>query len=128
MDAVEHATLTAGRGIEGNADRGGRRQVTILDRDRWDELMRESGALEDPSERRANLLLSGLSLFESRGRIVRIGAVRLRIGGETRPCERMDDVLPGLQEAMRSRWGGGVFAEVIAGGEIAIGDEVDFEA
>jgi len=128
MDAVERATLTAGRGIEGNADRGGRRQVTILDRERWDELMRESGGLEDPAERRANLLLSGLSLFESRGRILQIGTARLRVGGETRPCERMDEVLPGLQQAMRERWGGGVFAEVIADGEIAVGDEVAFEA
>lgn len=128
MDAVDRATLIAGRGIEGNADRGGRRQVTLLDRERWDELMRESGGMEDPAERRANLLLSGLSLVESRGRILRIGTVRLRVGGETRPCERMDDVLPGLQRAMRERWGGGVFAEVIDDGEIAVGEEVAFEA
>jgi MOSC domain-containing protein YiiM len=128
MDAVDRATLTAGRGIEGNADRGGRRQVTILDRERWDELMRESGGFQDPAERRANLLLSGLSLLESRGRILQIGTARLRVNGETRPCERMDDVLPGLQQVMRERWGGGVFAEVIADGEIAVGDEVAFES
>ena len=34
--------------------------------------------------------------------------------------------MPGLQAAMRERWGGGAFAEVIAGGDIAVGDTVEF--
>ena len=49
---------------------------------------------------------------------------RVRINGETRPCERMEDAHPGLQEMMRDRWGGGAFAEVIDGGEIRVGDSV----
>jgi hypothetical protein len=39
----------------------------------------------------------------------------------------MDEALPGLQTSMRDRWGGGVFAEVVTGGEIAIGDQVGFD-
>ena len=39
MDPAERATLVAGRGITGNADRGGRRQVTLIDLERWHELM-----------------------------------------------------------------------------------------
>ena len=31
MDARERARLIAGRGIEGNANQGGRRQVTLID-------------------------------------------------------------------------------------------------
>ena len=127
MDPVERATVVAGRGLVGSADQGGRRQVTLLDAARWDELMRELDGMEEPVERRANLLLSGIDLIGTRSRTLRIGAVRLRIGGETRPCERMEDVRTGLQQAMRSRWGGGAFAEVVDGGEIAVGDPVTFE-
>ncbi len=123
-ELADRATLVAGSGIDGNADRGGRRQVTIIAAERWTELMTELRAAGDPSARRANLLVSGIDLEETRGRLLDIGSCQLRISGETRPCERMDEALPGLKEAMKARWGGGVFAEVLKGGEIRIGDPV----
>jgi MOSC domain-containing protein YiiM len=127
MDPHETARLETDRGLEGNADRGGRRQVTLLSQERWTELMQEIGADLGPDARRANILLSGINLEDSRGRTLRIGSSRLRIGGETRPCELMEEAAAGLQAAMRQRWGGGAFAEVLEGGEIAIGDAVRFE-
>jgi MOSC domain-containing protein YiiM len=127
MDRRQAATLLAGVGIEGNADRGGRRQVTLIARERWEELMAELGADLDPAARRANLLVSGIDLAGSRDRVLRVGPCRLRIGGETRPCERMDEALPGLKEAMGRAWGGGAYAEVVAGGAIAEGMEVGWE-
>jgi MOSC domain-containing protein YiiM len=128
MDPVSRVSVVTGRGLVGNADQGRRRQVTLIARERWDELMRELGTAVPASARRANLMISGLELAHTRDRILRIGAVRLRIAGETRPCERMDEALPGLRRAMQADWGGGVFAEVLEGGEIANGDAVEWES
>jgi len=127
MDSRDRARLVAGRGIEGNANQGGTRQVTVISRERWDELMRVVGAALGPSARRANLVVSGLNLAETAGRILRVGACRLRIVGETGPCQRMEEAAPGVQAAMRERWGGGAYGVVLDDGEIAVGDEVRWD-
>lgn len=124
MDPVTTSTLVAGRGLVGNADQGRRRQVTLIEREVWERLMSEVGGAIGPSARRANLMVSGISLQESTGRLLRVGHVHLRIGGETRPCERMDEALPGLRNAMKLNWAGGVYAQIMDDGEITIGDEV----
>ena len=127
MDAVDAALLEVERGLRGNANRGGTRQVTIISQARWAELMDELGAGLLPSARRANLMVSGLDLENSRGRVLRVGNARLQINGETRPCEQMEEAHAGLQALMRERWGGGAFAEVLDGGEIRVGDTVEWE-
>ena len=126
MDPTRTAWLDAGRGIRESANHGGRRHVTIIAAERWAELMSELRATLEPSARRANLLVTGCDLENTRGRLLRIGDCAVRVGGETRPCERMEEALEGLQDAMRHRWGGGAWAEVITGGEIRIGDPVEW--
>ncbi len=127
MDAVTRATLVAGRGLIGNADQGGRRQVTILAVERWAEAASAVGRPIDPGVRRANLLVEGLDLEASCGRTLLVGACRLLVGGETRPCERMEEAVPGLERALDARWGGGAYAQVLQGGEVGIGDEVRWD-
>jgi len=127
MDPVPAATLVAGRGLVDNADQGGRRQVTLIEQEVWQRLMRGLGRSVEPSARRANLMISGCALAESRGRVLRIGGCRLRLLGETRPCDRMDEALEGLREAMQPGWGGGAFAEVLDGGGIMVGAPVRWD-
>lgn len=127
MDPVSDALLEAGAGIAGNANRGGRRQVTLLEREVWEAVMREVGADLPPSVRRANLLVEGVSLVRSTGRVLRVGTARLRIGGPTQPCKAMDELRPGLEQALRPDWRGGAFGEVVEGTRIAIGDPASWE-
>jgi MOSC domain-containing protein YiiM len=124
MDPIPMAQLKAGLGLVGNANQGGKRQITIIEQERWQEVMTLMGADLEPSTRRANLMVSGIRLANSRGKLLRIGDCRIRIYGETTPCELMDKFLPGLQEAMRGNWSGGVFGEVLDDGEIKTGDPV----
>lgn len=127
MDPRAEAILETSRGLAGNADYGGRRQITIVSEERWTALMNEVGASLRPEARRGNLIVSGIDLENTRGRTLIVGACRLKIGGETRPCEQMEEAAAGLQAAMRAHWGGGAYAEVLQGGRIAVGDPVTWE-
>lgn len=124
MDPAEQATLKANQGLVGNANQGGKRQVTIIQKDVWDTLMAAVGAELSPSARRANLMVSGVNLANSRHRVLQVGNCRIRIYGETKPCEQMDKAWPGLQEAMRDNWAGGAFGKILDNGHITVGDPV----
>jgi MOSC domain-containing protein YiiM len=127
MDSADRAKVVAGRGIVGNANQGGKRQVTIVSSKHWGEVTAPLGDIPDPRLRRANLLVSDIDFSTARGKTLKIGNVRIRIYGETRPCEQMEDAVPGLQSAMSVPWGGGAHGEVLDDGDIAIGDQVTLE-
>ena len=128
MDPAPRATVIAGRGLVGNANQGGKRQVTIVSNKNWQAVTAPLGATPDPRMRRANLLVSDIDFTDARGKILHIGQVRIRIHGETRPCEQMEAVAPGLQLAMSVPWGGGAFGEVLDDGEVAVGDQVELRS
>lgn len=127
MDALDAAELVAGQGVAGSVGRSTRRQVTIIEREVWDRVQEELQAAIPYSARRANLMISGIRLEEMRDRILRIGATRVRIGGHTTPCERMDEACDGLRAKLAPHWGGGAFGQVIEGGSVRVGDEVRWE-
>lgn len=129
MDPVAEAGLKAGRGLVGNANQGGKRQVTIINQAVWEETTARLGVDLDPAERRANLMVSpDIDLTDSRGKVLRVGPVRIRIYGETKPCEQMDAAAPGLREMLYDDWGGGAFGEVLDDGPITVGDRVEWES
>jgi MOSC domain-containing protein YiiM len=128
LDAALEGELVAGRGLVGNANQGGRRQVTLIEEEVWAALMAGLGGSLPTAARRANLVLRGLPLRDSRGRELRLGACVLLIAGETKPCERMEEALPGLRERMFPDWRGGAFAQVLVGGAIRVGDSAGWLA
>jgi MOSC domain-containing protein YiiM len=127
MDPADEVDMVAGKGIAHDAGYGrSRRQVTIIEKEVFD---RVRTALPDaePVMRRANVMLSGVRLAESRGRVLRVGGVRILIRGETRPCERMDEQCSGLRSALAPGWGGGAHGVVLDDGLVRVGDAAELE-
>ena len=125
MDAVSEAALKANKGLVGNANQGGKRQVTLINQAVWEQLMTQLELDLNPATRRANLLVSGdIDLTNSRHQVLRIGDCRIRIYGETKPCEQMEQAASGLRALMYDNWGGGAFGQVLDDGQIVVGDRV----
>lgn len=123
MDPAGSAALVAEKGIVGNANQGGKRQVTVIEQEVFDRIAAELPEAA-PSMRRANFMVSGLRLAHTRGHTLTLGGLRIRIWGETRPCERMDEQCPGLTQALAPDWNGGVYGVVLDAGEVRVGDSV----
>lgn len=135
IETIDRADVSIEEGIRGDY-RGavkpggrGKRQVTVMARADWDAAMADLGTALDWSVRRANLLVDGIDLPREAGARLRIGdAVVLEVTGECDPCSRMDEIAPGLRAALTPDWRGGLLTRVIAGGPLAIGDEMRIEA
>ncbi len=127
MVPKREADFVAGQGIEGSVGGSSVRQVTIVSLESWQAMNKDLGVTVDPIARRANVLVSGVDLARTRGRILRLGSVRIRVLGETRPCERMDEAQPGMRAAMGGDWRGGVYGQVLDDGLVTVGDAAAFE-
>lgn len=124
MRSFGEANLIAGKGLTEDASFGGRRQVTIIEREKWQAVCENLNPDLPPEMRRANLMIEGINLEETKGRILKIGDCVIRVSGETRPCAAMDEKFPGLKNPLKPDWNGGAFGKVIEGGKISVGDEV----
>ncbi|MFS0736426.1 MOSC domain-containing protein [Sphingomonas sp. 1P06PA] len=135
IETIDRADVSIEEGIRGDY-RGavkpggrGKRQVTVLARADWEAAIADLGTALDWSVRRANLLVDGIGLPRTPGTLLRVGhAVVLEVTGECDPCSRMDEIAPGLRAALTPEWRGGLLTRVIAGGQLAIGDEMRIEA
>lgn len=122
LTALESVELVGGQGMLNDLHFGDRRQVTVIEKEVWDLLSEQMGRELEPTIRRANLMVSGLPLLDSAGRILQVGSVRIRVRGETQPCQKMDGACYGLREKMALMWRGGVWGDVLDDGEIRTGD------
>ena len=128
MDAASEARFVENKGIADDANFGrSKRQVTVIEKEVFDRISAELPDVK-PSMRRANVMVSGIRLKESRGQTLCLGGVRIRLVGETRPCERMDAQVPGLTAALDPDWNGGVYGVVLDDGDVKVGDDAELLA
>jgi MOSC domain-containing protein YiiM len=126
MEAIDTAAVDQARGIAGdNKAPPEHRRVTVLRAEDWASACAELGRALDWTERRANLLVSGIDLPRAPGARFRIGACVLEITDEVVPCSRMDEASPGLRGALAPDWRGGRCCRVVSPATVAIGDPVE---
>lgn len=125
METLDAVAVTVAAGIEGDSrGRPHDRQVTVLTREAWEAACGDLGEAPAWTTRRANILIDGLRVEGKLGQTIRIGDLELEITGETDPCNRMDEQVAGLRQALTPDWRGGVTCRVRHDGRIAVGDAV----
>lgn len=128
MEEITEARVSPEAGVEGDfRGKPGKRQVTVLSAEAFAAAVADIVPVPAAAPwtlRRANLLVEGLALPRIAGARVTIGDLILEVTGETDPCARMDEQLPGLTAALTPDWRGGVTCRVIAPGKIRLGDSV----
>jgi MOSC domain-containing protein YiiM len=145
MQAVGSVHAVPGQGLEGDRywqgegsssqKKGPDREVTLIEAEAIEALVRDDGVPFEPLESRRNLLTRGVALNHLVGREFRVGPARLRGIRLCEPCSHLQALTrPGVREGLVHR--GGLRAEVLAEGVLRVGDpvvadagvEVDFEA
>ena len=128
MEEIESALVTTKSGIEKDfRGKTGNLQITILAEEDWESACKTMEKNLTWTLRRANLLVKGIKLQETTDSLIQIGNLTLQVTGETDPCSRMDEEVPGLTKALLPDWRGGVLCRVIADGKISLGNQVTLE-
>lgn len=126
MVVFTSAKVSFAHGI-GDDSRGlirGDRQVTVMTQEGWDDACKDLGSRLHWTTRRANILIGGLDLEDTKGLILKIGSFYLEITGELKPGGRMDEERVGLKKALTPNWRGGVTCKIISEGMVNENDEV----
>lgn len=124
MAEIERCTVMASKGIDRENRKYGKREVTFLSAQAWRDVCKELGNEIPWVTRRANFLIDGIDLASTIKKTITIGPVRIYVHGETKPCRLMDDQYDGLCNALTPHCRGGVFGQVLSGGDIQVGDPV----
>jgi MOSC domain-containing protein YiiM len=123
---VAGAEARAGAGLEGDHARGGSRQITLMEKEAWQAALAGLGRESlSPGGRRANIVVEGFSLVAVFGRRIRVGECVIDIVSELAPCKLMEDVTPGLMQALSPDCRGGAYGRVVTPGRIEVGATVE---
>lgn len=102
------------------------RQVSIMTQEGWMDACAELDRKIHWTTRRANILIEGIDLKDSVGKILRIGKFYVEITGEMKAGNRMEEERVGLKDALAPDWRGGVTGRLLSEGVIYEKDEVVF--
>jgi MOSC domain-containing protein YiiM len=119
MEAHERRQAIEDFGLDGcaHARPGGRRQVLFASVEHLQAVEVEPGAI------RENLTVEGDDVEQwPVGQRVAIGGAQFEVSMVCDPCERMEQLRPGLREQLQGRRG--MLARVVKSGNVAVGDEV----
>ncbi len=111
-------------GVRGDRKRGTPRHVVLVAEEGWKAACDTLGVVLDPRERRGQIVVRGVDLAAAVGQRLQVGDVVLDVVDECTPCGRMNQVQPGLKEALRRDVRAGVFATVVRPGTIQVGASV----
>jgi len=125
VEVMEQRAVT-GAGLVDDPRAKGRRGLTLLSREKWMDVVRTLKVDLPWYSRRANVLVYGMDLKQTIGRLIKVGDVIVKIWGETHPCKLMDEIHPGLKDALALDTRGGVHGEIMFPGVIRLGDPVSF--
>jgi MOSC domain-containing protein YiiM len=125
---VEHVRAVAGRGLDGNryfyeqAPPG--RALTLIAAEALEAMAAETGVEITAAESRRNVLTRGIDLNALVGARFRVGGVEC-LGIELcEPCTTLESLTkPGVIKGLVHR--GGLNADIVTDGEIAVGDAVE---
>jgi len=120
MDAHERRQAIVGGGIEGCAHANPpKREVLFVSKEHLDSVGVDPGAI------RENLTVEGDDVQQwPIGQRVQVGEAIFEITMVCDPCQRMDDLRQGLRAELDGKRG--MLARVVEGGEVAVGDDVEF--
>jgi MOSC domain-containing protein YiiM len=133
MQSVEQAQAVPGRGLDGDRYFLGAgtfskkqkpaRQVTLIEVEAIDALIRDHGVELDPGDARRNIITRGVALNHLIGKDFVVGEVRLRGLELCEPCGYLEGLTRrGVKRGLIHR--GGLRAEILAGGTIRVGDPI----
>jgi MOSC domain-containing protein YiiM len=123
MMSVESARAVENLGLEGDrhAKPDSKRQVLLVEAETLERFGLRIGDVKE------NVTTRGIALMELPiGAQLRVGEAVLEITGACHPCQRMDELRPGLRQEMDGQRG--MLARVAQSGALRVGDVIVVEA
>lgn len=137
MEPRETVEAVAGRGLRGDryfadagtfsdADRDVARDVTLIAAESLAAIERDYDVVLEPGVHRRNVTVSGVALNHAVDERLRVGDAVLAGAELCEPCSYLERKLEreGVREALVHR--GGLRCRIVEGGDIAVGDGIEF--